>query len=67
MPRLVVVPIFVDGALRHAALEFLLIDLAVAADFDLAPFGEEVDGLDADAVQAAGGLVGPLCRTCRRS
>ena len=41
-----------------AALVFLLVDVAVAADFDLAPFGEEVDDRDADAVQAAGGLVG---------
>ena len=45
---------------RHAAFVFLLIDVAVAADFDLAPFGEEVHDLDADAVQAAGGLVGLL-------
>ena len=49
-----------DVAGRHAALVFLLIDVAVAADFDLAPFGEEVDDRDADAVQAAGGLVGPF-------
>ena len=35
-------------------------DGAVAADFDLAPFGEEVHHGDADAVQTAGGLVGAL-------
>ena len=53
--------------MRHAALVFLLVDVAVAADLDLAPFGEEVDDGDADAVQTAGGLVGPLARTCRRT
>jgi hypothetical protein len=35
-----------------------VVDLAIAADFDFAPFGEEVDHRDADAVEAAGGLVG---------
>ena len=49
-----------DVGLRHAALVFLVIDVAVAADFDLAPFGEEIHHGDADAVQAAGGLVGAL-------
>ena len=48
------------SAVGHAALVFLLVDVAVAADFDLAPLGEEVDDGDADAVQAAGGLVGAL-------
>src|SRR5207244_8879368 len=43
-----------------AAAEFLVIDVPVAADFDLAPLGEEVHRLDADAVQAAGRLVGLL-------
>ena len=43
-----------------AAAEFLVIDVPVAADFDLAPFGEEIHDGDADAVQAAGGLVGAL-------
>ena len=49
-----------DVGLGDAALVFLVVDVAVAADFDLAPFGEEVDDGDADAVQAAGGLVGAL-------
>ena len=49
-----------DVGHRHAALVFLLVDVPVAADLDLAPFGEEVDHGDADAVQTAGGLVGPL-------
>ena len=49
-----------DVAGRHAALVFLLIDVPVAADFDLAPFGEEVHDRDADAVQTAGGLIGAL-------
>ena len=47
-----------DVGLGNAAFVLLLVDLAIAADFDLAPFGEEVDDGDADAVQAAGGLVG---------
>ena len=49
-----------DVGRGHAALVFLLIDVAVAADLDLAPLGEEVDHGDADAVQAAGGLIGPF-------
>ena len=49
-----------DVGRRHAALVFLLVDVAVAADFHLAPLGEEVDHRDADAVQAAGGLVRAL-------
>ncbi len=47
-----------DIGLGDAALVFLMEDEAVAADFDLAPFGEEVHHRDANAVQAAGGLVG---------
>ncbi len=46
-----------DGAGGNAAFVFLLPDVAVAGDFDLAPFGKEVDDGDADAVQTAGGLV----------
>ena len=34
--------------------------MAIAGDFDFAPFGEEVHDRDADAVQTAGGLVRPL-------
>ena len=64
--KVVLVPTLVGGADaadlagRHAALVLLLIDVPVAADFDFAPFGEEIDHGDADAVQTAGGLVGPL-------
>ena len=47
-----------DVGLGDAAFVLLVVDLAVAADFDFAPFGEEVDDGDADAVEAAGGLVG---------
>ncbi len=47
-----------DVGLGDAAFVLLVIDLAVAADFDFAPFGEEVDDRDADAVETAGGLVG---------
>ncbi len=49
-----------DLAGRHAAFVFLLIEMAVAADFDFAPFAEKVDDLHADAVQAARGFVGLL-------
>ena len=49
-----------DVADRHAPLVLLLVDVPVAADFHLAPLGEEVDHGDAHAVQTAGGLVGPL-------
>jgi hypothetical protein len=49
-----------DFGLGDAAFVFLVVDLAVATDFDFAPFGEEVDNGDADAVEAAGGLVGAL-------
>ena len=42
----------------HAALEALVVDLAVALDLDLQPFGEGVDAGDADSVQAARNLVG---------
>ena len=49
-----------DLAGGHAAFVFLLVDVPVAADFDLAPLGEEVDHRHAHAVQTAGGLVGPL-------
>ena len=58
VPRLVVCADAADVGLGDAALVLLVVDVAVAADFDLAPFGEEVDDRDADAVQAAGGLVG---------
>ena len=60
VPRRSVRPMRRTSADRHAALVFLLVDVALAADFDLAPFGEEVDHGHAHAVQAAGGLVGPL-------
>src|SRR5688500_8823529 len=46
------------GADRHAALVLLLVNVAIAADLDLAPLAEEVDHGDADAVQTAGGLIG---------
>ena len=42
----------------HAVGVLLLPDGAVAADFQLEPLGERVDAADADAVQAAGDLVG---------
>ena len=45
---------------RHAPLVLLLIYVAAAADFHLAPFREEIHHGDAHAVQTARGLVGPL-------
>ena len=49
-----------DVADRLAPLVLLLVDVPVAADFHLAPLGEEVDHGDAHPVQTAGSLVGPL-------
>ena len=43
-----------------AALEGHVIDLVVARDFDLEPVGKCVDAFGADAVEAAGILVGAL-------
>ena len=60
VPRRSVRPMRRTSASGHAALVLLLVDVALAADLDLAPFGEEVDHGDAHAVQAAGGLVGPF-------
>ena len=45
---------------RHTPLVLLLVDMAGAIDFDLAPLRQEVDDGDADAVQAAGRLIGAL-------
>ena len=53
-------------ALRHAARKALAIELAAARDLDLELVGQRVDDRDADAVQAAGGLVDLASRTCRR-
>ena len=44
----------------HAALERHVINLVVARNLDLEPIGKGVDALGADAVQAAGILVGAL-------
>ena len=60
VPRAVAAADAADVGQRHAPLVFLLIDVALAADLDLAPLGEEVDHGDADAVQTAGGLIGPF-------
>jgi len=52
-----------DAAYRsggHAAFILLLIHIAVAADFHLAPLGEEIDHGHPHAVQSAGGLIGSL-------
>ena len=46
-----------DRALRHTALEALLVDLPVAVHLRKEPFGERVHDGGADAVEAAGDLV----------
>ena len=43
----------------HAAVETLTVYLAVAAHFDVQPFGKRVDDGDADAVQTAGDVISP--------
>ena len=48
----------VEIADRRAALVALLVHLAVAPDLELEPLRQRVDDRDADAVQAAGDLVG---------
>ena len=53
-------PISWIGASRLAALVALLVDLAAAADLHLERLGEGVHDRHADAVQAAGHLVGAL-------
>ena len=49
-----------DRGERNAALVFLIVLASVAADFHVAPFGEEVDDRNADAVQPAGRLIRAL-------
>ena len=44
-------------ALRHAARKALAVELAAARDFDFELVRQRVDDGNADAVQAAGGLV----------
>ena len=53
-------PMSDDVGRRLAALVFLHVDLAVAADLGLDPFAQGGDRLGADAVQAGGDLVGVL-------
>ena len=48
------------GAGDHATLVLLLPQMAITRDLHLAPLGEEVHHRDADAMEAAGGLVGPF-------
>ena len=55
-----VVPIFRTGPGRFASLVLLLPDMAFAGDLDLTPFRKKVDHGHAHAVEATGGLVGPL-------
>ena len=57
VPRRLVVPVTSRSAGRLAALVGLLIDLAVAPDFEIERFGQRVDDRDADAVQTARHLV----------
>ena len=57
VPRRLVVPVISRSRSRRAALVGLLIDLAVAPDFEVERLGQRVDDRDADAVQAARHLV----------
>ena len=57
VPRRLVVPVASRSADRVAALVVLLIDLAVAPDFEIERFRQGVDHRDADAVQTARHLV----------
>ena len=59
MPCWSVVPIDAHFLGNMAAGEFHLINLPVAADLDLQPFGQGVDDRRADAVQTAGDLIAP--------
>ena len=47
---------------RLAALVFLLPNMAVAGNLHLAPFREKIHHRHTDAMEAAGGLVGPLLK-----
>ena len=49
-----------DGARRLAALVLLLPDVPLTGHLHLAPFRQEIHHRHAHAVEAAGGLVGPL-------
>ncbi len=51
MPRLVVAPSAANFSGGHAPHVVLLVQVPVAADFDIAPFGKEVHNRDAHAVQ----------------
>src|SRR5207253_6407725 len=53
-------------ALRLARFKLLLIHRAAAADLGLAPDGEKINRLQADAVQAARRFIGPLVRSEER-
>ena len=60
VPVLSVVPIASSALVGLAAAIGLAPDLAVAPDLELEPLGERVHHRDADAVQAARDLVGPV-------
>ena len=57
VPRRFVVPVTSSATDRRAALVALLVDLAVAPDFEVERLRQRVDDRHADAVQAAGHLV----------
>jgi hypothetical protein len=60
-------PSFLERAVRLAAREALAIELAAARDLDLDLVRQRVDDRDADAVQAARGLVGLAVELAARS
>ena len=57
VPRRLVVPVISRSRRGRAALVALLVDLAVAPDFEVERLGQRVDDRDADAVQPARHLV----------
>ena len=55
-----------EGALRHAAVVDLLVDVAVLVYFHFQPFGQGVDDREADAVQAAGNFIAAAAELAAR-
>ena len=66
VPVFLAVPTALIGATGPPLLVGLLPDLALAPDLDLEALGERVDDRDADAVQAAGDLVGVVVELSAR-
>ena len=65
--RFLIAPSFFSLPCGAPRAKRLAIELLAARDLDLERLGERVDDRDADAVQAAGGLVDLASRICRPS